>query len=80
MAATILIKFCGLMVHSKPNNVILESFPGKSLKLNNFLVSGIFAGKADTVMLLCFECTIMPQHLIKIVRAIFEKFEIFIFI
>ena len=26
---TILIKFCGLIVHSKPNNVILANIPGK---------------------------------------------------
>ena len=42
-----------------------------------FLVSGIIPGKADSVILLGFECTINPQNLIKIVvRAIFEKFEI----
>ena len=41
-----------------------------------FLVSGIFPGKADSVILLGFECTINTQNLIKIVRAIFEKFEI----
>ena len=29
MAQTILIKFCGLIVHSKPNNVILANFSGK---------------------------------------------------
>ena len=29
IAPTILIKFCGLIVHSKPNNVILANFPGK---------------------------------------------------
>ena len=29
MAPTIFIKFCGLIVHSKPNNLILENFPGK---------------------------------------------------
>ena len=29
MAPTILIKFCGLIVHSKPNNVMLANFPGK---------------------------------------------------
>ena len=44
-----------------------------------FLVSGIFPGKAEGVILLGFECTINPQNLIKIVRAIFEKFEIFNF-
>ena len=41
-----------------------------------FLVSGIFPGKADSVILLGFECTINPQNFIKIVRAIFKKFEI----
>ena len=41
-----------------------------------FLVSGIFPGKADSVILLG---TINPQNLIKIVRAIFEKIEILIF-
>ena len=39
----------------------------------NFLVSGNFPGKAVSVILLGFECTINPQHLIKIVGAIFEK-------
>ena len=36
------------------------------------------SGKAVSVILLGFECrpTINPQNLIKIVRAIFEKFEI----
>ena len=41
-----------------------------------FLVSGLFPGKADSVILLGFEYTVDPQNLIKIVRAIFEKFEI----
>ena len=44
-----------------------------------FVVSGIFPGKADSVMLLVFECTINPQNLIKIVGAIFEKINIFNF-
>ena len=44
-----------------------------------FLVSGIFPGKADSVILLGFGCTIDPQNLNKIVSAIFEKFEILIF-
>ena len=39
-------------------------------------VSGIFSGKADSVMLLSLECTINPQYLIKIVGAIFEKIEV----
>ena len=29
MSPTILITFCGLMVHSKPNNMILANLPGK---------------------------------------------------
>ena len=41
-----------------------------------FLVSGIFPGKADSVILLGLKYTINPEHLMKIVRAIFEKFEI----
>ena len=43
---------------------------------NNFLVSGIFSGKADSVILLGFECTINTQNLNKIVTAIFEKIKI----
>ena len=41
-----------------------------------FLVSMIFPGKADSVILLGFECTINPQNLNEIVKAIFEKIEI----
>ena len=45
-----------------------------------FLVSWIFPGKADTVILLGFECAINPHNLIKIVRDFFfEKIKIFIF-
>ena len=44
-----------------------------------FLVSGIFTGKIDSVMLLGFECTINVKHFIKIFSAIFEEIEIFIF-
>ena len=44
-----------------------------------FLVLKIFPRKADSVILLGFECSIIPQNLNKIVRAIFEKFEILIF-
>ena len=29
MAPTILIEFCGFIVHSKPNNTTLSAFPGK---------------------------------------------------
>ena len=43
---------------------------GKKIK-NYFLVSGIFPGKADSVILLGFECTVNPQNSIKSVRAIF---------
>ena len=41
-----------------------------------FLVSGNFPGKAVSVILFGFECTINPQNLIKIVVAIFEKINI----
>ena len=44
-----------------------------------FLVSGIFTGKADSVILLGFECDINTQNLNKIVRAIFQKIKILIF-
>ena len=44
-----------------------------------FLVSGIFSGRSDSVILMGFELTRNPQNLIKIVRAIFEKFEKLIF-
>ena len=50
-----------------------------SRKFTICLVSRIFPGKADGVILLGFECPINPQNLIKIVRAIFEKFEVFKF-
>ena len=45
---------------------------GRKLK-TIFLVSRIFPRKADSVILLGFECTIKPQNLIKIVGAIFDK-------
>ena len=45
-----------------------------------FLVSGIFPGKADSVILLGFECTINPQNFNKIFIAIFERIEIFFFL
>ena len=41
-----------------------------------FLVSRIFEGKADSVILLGFEYTINTQNLNKIVRVIFNKIEI----
>ena len=49
-------------------------------KKNIFLISGIFLKKIDSVMLLGFKCTLNPQNLIKIVIAIFEKFEILNFL
>ena len=49
-------------------------------KIKNYLSSfRDFSGKADSVILLGFGCTINPQNLNKIVRAIFEKIEILIF-
>ena len=43
-------------------------------KIKNYLSSfRDFPGKADSVILLGYECTINPQNLIKIVGAIFEK-------
>ena len=48
--------------------------------MKNPIVSGIFPGNTDSVILLSFECSTNPQILIKIVRAIFEKFEILIFL
>ena len=52
---------------------------GKDLK-NIFPVSGIFPGKFASITLLGFECTINPQHLMKIVVAIFEKIKIIFFL
>ena len=51
---------------------VLRQETEKNFK-NIFPVSGIFPGKADSTLLLGFECTINPQNLIKIVGAIFEK-------
>ena len=48
---------------------------GKKLKYI-FPVSGIFHGKADSVILLSFEYSINTQNLNKIARVIFEKIEI----
>ena len=49
---------------------------GHTEKLNFFSVSGIFSGKAESVTLLGFECTVNPQNLINFVGANFEKIEI----
>ena len=35
MVPTILIKFCGSIVHLKPNNMILANFPGKIPETGN---------------------------------------------
>ena len=43
-------------------------------KIKNYFSSfRDFSGKSRYIILLGFECTINPQNLIKIVRAIFEK-------
>ena len=47
--------------------------------LGTTLISGIFQEKADSVILLGFECAINLQNLIKIVGAIFDKIKIFYF-
>ena len=54
---------------------------GDEQKIKNHFSSfrDFFSGKADSVILLGFECTINSQNLIKIVRAIFEKIKFFIF-
>ena len=39
-----------------------------------------FPGKANSVVLLGFECTINPPNVIKIVWTIFEKIKILIFL
>ena len=51
---------------------VLNQETEKNLKYI-FPVSGIFPGKADGVIVLGFEYNINSQHLIKIVKAIFEK-------
>ena len=53
----------------------LRQATNRKLK-NIFLVSGIFPGIADSVILFGFECTINPENLITIVGAIFEKMKI----
>ena len=54
----------------------LDNGHTEELKYIFFSVSGIFPGKADSITLLGFECTINLQNLIKFVEAIFEKIEI----
>ena len=50
---------------------------GKKKLKNIFKVSRNFQGKADSITLLGFKCTIKPQNLIKIVLATFEEIKIF---
>ena len=46
-------------------------------KIKNYFSSfRDFSGKADSVILLGFDCTINSQNLIKIVGAVFEKIKI----
>ena len=52
---------------------------GQKIKNYFFLLSGIFPGIADSVILLGFQCTINSENLIKIFGAIFEKIKIFNF-
>ena len=47
--------------------------------INTILVTRFFLGKADSAILLGFECTINPQNFMKIVGAIFEKMKNLIF-
>ena len=51
----------------------------EKIKKNIILVTRIFLRKSDSAVLLGFKCTINPQNLMKIVRAIFEKMKILIF-
>ena len=61
-------------------NEIGQLFKATDRKLKTiFLVSGIFPGKADSVTLFGFECTVKLQNLINFVGAIFEKIEILYF-
>ena len=49
-------------------------------KIKNYFSSfRVFPGKADSFILLGFECTINPQNSIKIVGAVFEKIKNFYF-
>ena len=50
---------------------------GADRKLKNIiLVTRIFSGRADSAILLGFECTINPQNLMKFVVVIFGKIKI----
>ena len=46
---------------------------------NNFSSLDDFSGKADSVIVLGFECTINTQNLMKIVEAVFQKTKILYF-
>ena len=52
---------------------------GHTEKLNFFTVTGIFSGKAESVALLGFECTVNPQNLINFVWSHFWENRNFIF-
>ena len=57
--------------------VSLGAILGNGQKIKNYFSSfRDFLRKADSVMLLGFECTINLQNLIKIIGAIFEKIKI----
>ena len=61
-------------------SVSLGATFGEGQKIKNYFSSfRDFPGKADSVILLEFECTINSQNLIKIVGAISEKIKMFIF-
>ena len=58
-------------------SVVLGATLGDRRKLKPiFLISGMFPGKVDSVILLSFECTINTQNIIKIVGATFEKIKV----
>ena len=58
-------------------SVSLGAMLDDEYKFKNYFSSFLdFPGKADSVILLVFECTINPQNLIKIVGAIFEEMKI----
>ena len=63
------------------SSVGLDAILADGQKIKNHLSSyGDFPGKADSVILLGFECTINTQNLNKVVRTIFEKIDILIFL
>ena len=52
----------------------------KKIWKNIFPVSVIFSAKADSIILLGFECTICPQNLIKMVGAFLRKSKFFSYV